>query len=153
MASRRPPGPKKIKHNTPSEQGGCQDAIKIDPGALLEASGGEKNVTGSGRGASRKVLVPFFSVLSRPQGDFDLHFGSSWELQGGQFGSSFPQTPKPWILNTFHVKTLILRVPGGHFWSFSVQNNKTNAFGKKSAQVTTKINIHWLRDALGGASG
>ena len=28
-----------------------------------------------------------------------------------------------------------------------------NAFGKKSAQVTTKININWLRDALGGAWG
>ena len=103
---------------TPWAPGGCQDAIKIDPGALLEASGGEKKFTGSGRGASRKVLGPFFSVLRRPQGDFDLHFGSSWELQGGHFGSSLPKTPKPWILNTFHVKTLILKVPGDHFRSF-----------------------------------
>ena len=37
MNSRRPP------LGTPWAPGGCQDAIKIDPGALLEASGGEKN--------------------------------------------------------------------------------------------------------------
>ena len=30
---------------------------------------------------------------------------------------------------------------------------KKTAVGKKSAQVTTKININWLRDALGGARG
>ena len=28
-----------------------------------------------------------------------------------------------------------------------------SVFGKKSAQVTTQININWLRDALGGAWG
>ena len=51
---------------TPWAPGGCQDAIKIDPGALLEASGGENKFTGSGRGASKKVLGSFFNVLNRP---------------------------------------------------------------------------------------
>ena len=36
---------------------------------------------------------------------------------------------------------------------FRTNMAKTTAVGQKSAQVTTKININWLRDALGGASG
>ena len=108
MAPRRPPGPKKAMLKNPLEKGGCPDAIKIDPGALLEASGGEKKFTGFGRGASRKVLGPFFSVLRRPKRDFGLHFASPGEVPGGAFLCSFQKTRKPWILNTFHTKTMIL---------------------------------------------
>ena len=43
---------------------------------------------------------------------------------------------------------------GGPFWSpFRAKMVTKSVFGKKSAQVTTKINISWLRDALGGARG
>ena len=77
-----------------------------------------KKFTCRARGASRKVLGTFFSVLSRPRGDFGPHFGRPWVFQGGHFGGSLLKAPKPWILNTFHVKTMILRVPGNHFGSF-----------------------------------
>ena len=68
-------------------------AIKIDPGALLEASGGEKQFTGSGRGGSRKVLGQFLSVLSRAQGDFDLNFGASGSSRGFILEAHCPKPP------------------------------------------------------------
>ena len=73
MASRRPPGRKNDGVKKIPRNRSCKDAIKIDPGELLDASGGEQKFAGSGQGASRKVLGPFFSVLSRPRGDFGLH--------------------------------------------------------------------------------
>ena len=44
---------------TPWAPGGCQDAIKIDPGALLEASGGEKNSLVLAGGPPEKFLDHF----------------------------------------------------------------------------------------------
>ena len=46
------------------------------------ASGGEKKFTGFCRGGSRKVLGPFFSVLSPPRSDFGIHFGSPGSSRG-----------------------------------------------------------------------
>ena len=52
MSSRRPPG-------TPWAPGGYQDAIEIGPGALLEASGGEKNSLVPAGGPPEKFLDHF----------------------------------------------------------------------------------------------
>ena len=46
---------------TPWAPGGRQDAIKIDPGALLEASGGEKKSLVLAGGAPEKFLDHFSS--------------------------------------------------------------------------------------------
>ena len=51
------------------------------PGGLR----GRKKFAGSGRGASRKVLRPFFSVLSPPRGDFGLHLGAPGASRGVLF--------------------------------------------------------------------
>ena len=74
---------------TPWAPGGYQDAIEIGPGALLEASGGETKFAGSGRGASRKVLGPFFNVLSRPRA-----FSDALGAPGGSFWRLIAENPR-----------------------------------------------------------
>ena len=93
---------------TPWAPGGCQDAIKIDPGALLEASGGEKKFTGSGRGGPRKVLGPFFIVLRPPRRDFGLLFASPGGSREVLFGAFSKKRENPGFLNTFRVETMVL---------------------------------------------
>ena len=98
---------------TPWAPGGGQDAIKIDPGALLEASGGEKNFSGSGRGGSGKVLGPVVIVLRPPRSDFGL----PWGVPGGPL-AYFSKNTKTLDFEYIPMETMVLYVPGGHFWSF-----------------------------------
>ena len=150
MSSRRPPG---TPWAPPGPQGAARTLEKATPERSWRPPGAKQKFTGSGRGASRKVLGPFFSILSRPQGDFDLHFGSSWELQGGHFGSTLLKTPKPYF-EYLPCENLDFEGSRGPFSSFfRAKLVPKSVFGKKSAQVITKININWLRGALGGAWG
>ena len=53
---------------TPWAPGGCQDAIKIDPGALLEATGGEKKNHWFWPGGLQKSSCTIFQRLEPPPG-------------------------------------------------------------------------------------
>ena len=98
--SRSSPGPKKIHCGEIFQRdftlpGGGQDAIKIDPGALLEASGGETNSLVLAGPPPRKILEAFFIVLRPPRSDFGLHFASPGGVLGGLFGVCFKKRGKP----------------------------------------------------------
>ena len=56
----------------------------------------------------------------------------------------------PQVANVFPSLTIDENLEIG---TWSIKRGKKDAVGKKSAQVMTKINMNWLRGALGGARG
>ena len=100
---------------TPWAPGGCQDAIKIDPGALLEASGDQKNSLVFAGGPPEKFWGHFSTSLRRPKRDFGLHFASPGEFPRGPF-YIFPKNTKTLDFEYLPYENHDFRRSGGSFW-------------------------------------
>ena len=120
------------------------------PGGLR----GRKKIHWFWPGGLQKSSWTIFQRLEPPPGRFWPPFWEALGALGGAFWRLLAENPKTLDFEYVPRENLDFEGSGGPFSSlFHAKMVPKSVFGKKSAQVTTKININWLRDALGGAWG
>ena len=124
----------------------------------LGGKGGVKNrknkIHLSRPGGLQKSSWIIFQRLEPPPGRFWPPFWEALGAPGGSFWRLLAENPQTLDFEYFPRENLDFEGSGRSFSElFRTKIGTKTAVGKKSAQVTTKININWFRDALGGAWG